>query len=494
MNLFHGRIVLAFSIGILSSGYSWAICDYGPDTCKVGYVWRDAFTGDHVCVTGATRTQAANDNKMASQRRSPTGGSYGPDTCKVGYVWREATPSDHVCVSGITRTQTKRDNSLAQSRRDPSCALPRPNIAGIHFELEKATQTTPPPKQSHTTVKIMPDGSAVGVSQAPLAGVPDKMWDPGQTLRIRMTGGTAITRSKVRQYAMEWPKYANIRFEFVDDSQPAEIKIDFGTDGFSWSVVGRDALSIPFNFSTMHFGWFDDNTSDTEFSRVVVHEFGHALGLIHEHQSPVSGIQWDKEKVYAFFSSQTPPWDRGMVDDQVFNKYSVSSTNYSQFDPTSIMEYSFPASLTLNGVGVPGNTTLSATDKQFIARWYPFPNAAVGQLRTNDDCDQIDFKVEYGVEANDKVHFLLSPGSTVTWWKSIEVPVGGNAYQALEIHDRVSADRLLDKISLDSSRPIRFNKAKFLGVHTLLGYRWDVISALPGGSRVTLNWTNDHCH
>ena len=26
---------------------------YGPDTCKQGYVWRDAIPGDHVCVVPA---------------------------------------------------------------------------------------------------------------------------------------------------------------------------------------------------------------------------------------------------------------------------------------------------------------------------------------------------------------------------------------------------------------------------------------------------------
>lgn len=369
----------------------------------------------------------------------------------------------------------------------------RPNISGIHFEIEKPVAGTLPPKPSYSRTKISSDGSLTGVSLGPLAGVPDRMWNPGQILSVRMTGGSAFVRSKVRQFAEEWTKYANIRFAFVDDSQPAEIKIDFGSDGFSWSVVGRDALLVPFNFSTMHFGWFDDGTSDTEFSRVVLHEFGHALGLIHEHQSPVAGIQWDKEKVYAFFNARTPPWDRGVVDSQVFARYSVSSTNFSQFDPTSIMEYAFPASLTLNGVGVPGNTTLSATDKQYIKLWYPYPGADVGQLRTNDDCDQINFRVEYGIEAKDKVHFLLRPGSTVTWWKSIQVPIGANQYAELQIQDGGSSDRVIDKVSLDSSRPIRFNKAKEFGIHRLLGYTWDVISALPGGSRVTLDWVNDHC-
>ena len=43
----------------------------------------------------------------------------GPDTCKQGYVWREAFPNDHVCVTPQTRQQTQDDNSQAAQRREP---------------------------------------------------------------------------------------------------------------------------------------------------------------------------------------------------------------------------------------------------------------------------------------------------------------------------------------------------------------------------------------
>src|SRR5215472_18836231 len=79
---------------------------YGPETCKQGYVWREACgPNDHVCVTAAVRAQAAADNSAYASRRAGSG-PYGPDTCKPGFVWREACgPEDHVCVSAATRTQ-----------------------------------------------------------------------------------------------------------------------------------------------------------------------------------------------------------------------------------------------------------------------------------------------------------------------------------------------------------------------------------------------------
>jgi hypothetical protein len=88
---------------------------YGPDTCAPGYVWRDAFPGDHVCVIPDVRDQAAADNAAASQRVDP-GGPYGPDSCRQGYVWREASPADHVCVTPDVRQRTQDDNATADQR------------------------------------------------------------------------------------------------------------------------------------------------------------------------------------------------------------------------------------------------------------------------------------------------------------------------------------------------------------------------------------------
>jgi hypothetical protein len=87
-----------------------------PDGCKTGYVWREAFVGDYVCVVPQTRSQAAYDNSRASYRINPGGGEYGPFSCRSGYVWREASPSDLVCVFPSIRSQTAYDNSQASYR------------------------------------------------------------------------------------------------------------------------------------------------------------------------------------------------------------------------------------------------------------------------------------------------------------------------------------------------------------------------------------------
>jgi hypothetical protein len=79
-------------------------CPYGPGTCASGYVWREAFPGDLVCVDPSQRDQAAADNAAAPARVDPNG-AYGPLSCVSGYVWRDAYDGDAVCVEPWVRDQ-----------------------------------------------------------------------------------------------------------------------------------------------------------------------------------------------------------------------------------------------------------------------------------------------------------------------------------------------------------------------------------------------------
>jgi hypothetical protein len=89
---------------------------YGPDTCRNGYVWRDAIPGDHVCVTPERRQVAADENAIAGSRYDPAG-AYGPNSCVAGFVWREAYAGDVVCVTPGRRSQVAQENAEGPSHR-----------------------------------------------------------------------------------------------------------------------------------------------------------------------------------------------------------------------------------------------------------------------------------------------------------------------------------------------------------------------------------------
>jgi serralysin len=110
-----------------------------------------------------------------------------------------------------------------------------------------------------------------------------KFWDSGQTLHIRFLSGDPIVQRKVKAWAGEYlyEAGANLRFNFISEGD-ADIRIDFQMNG-SWSYIGTDAKYIPQNQATMNYGWLQADTDDDEYY-IVLHEFGHVLGLIHEVQ------------------------------------------------------------------------------------------------------------------------------------------------------------------------------------------------------------------
>lgn len=91
-------------------------CSYGPDTCKQGFVWREADERDLVCVRPEVREQTREENRLASSRLAGSG-PYGRNTCKQGFVWREAFQGDVVCVTPESRSQAAKDNQLTAQRR-----------------------------------------------------------------------------------------------------------------------------------------------------------------------------------------------------------------------------------------------------------------------------------------------------------------------------------------------------------------------------------------
>lgn len=202
-----------------------------------------------------------------------------------------------------------------------------------------------------------------------LAILTGKKWQNGRNLTVKFLDGSLALQSKVKAIARQWETYANLTLDFGNHSSP-NIRIAF-TPGGSWSYLGTDCLVIAQGEATMNYGWLTDSSSDDEISRVVLHEFGHALAAIHEHQSPAANIPWDKPAVYAYYGAPPNNWSKEDVDRNIFTRYSTTVTNTSAFDPESIMLYAIPDSLTIGDFQVGWNRVLSATDKSFIGTMYP---------------------------------------------------------------------------------------------------------------------------
>ena len=112
----------------------------------------------------------------------------------------------------------------------------------------------------------------------------------------------------------------------------------------------------------------------------MLHEFGHALGNLHEHSSPDAKIPWNTEKVYRYYEKYG--WSRAEVNKQVLLTYTepeIDHLSTKGFDRISIMAYSIDRRLTDGGFSIPVNSMLSQSDKEGIAMAYPFPQTSARQ-------------------------------------------------------------------------------------------------------------------
>lgn len=197
------------------------------------------------------------------------------------------------------------------------------------------------------------------------------LWDNGKTLFVKILSGSATLKEKVKKYSKEWEQYANIKFKFVESGE-AQIRVYLGDKKGDYGHVtmglGIRCLQRNPEEFTMHLDT-TDLKEEENLKGTVLHEFGHALGLMHEHFYPKSGIQWDSSAVYT--RKRLSGWTKEMTDAQIFRKYSTTYTNGTQYDAKSIMHYPISPWETKNRYAVGNNNELSEGDKALIAALYP---------------------------------------------------------------------------------------------------------------------------
>lgn len=197
------------------------------------------------------------------------------------------------------------------------------------------------------------------------------LWPNGTEIKIAFLGGTKAIRDRIKEFAGEWLKYANLNFVYTTKAEQAEIRISFKKRSGSWSALGTDNLDYSTDEATMNFGWLDKDLPEEDFRSVVLHEFGHMIGCGHEHESPKNGgIPWDKAKAYQYYM-RTQGWSKQDVDEQIFDTYKNSQIRGTSIDKRSIMMYAIPESITLGNFKVGWNSKLSRSDKAFIRQIYP---------------------------------------------------------------------------------------------------------------------------
>jgi serralysin len=195
-------------------------------------------------------------------------------------------------------------------------------------------------------------------------------WPTGTQVTVKFLEGKSDLQRKVQAVVKKWTDSTNVQFVF-QNSGDTDIRIAFRQGAGSWSYLGTQCRTIPQDKPTMNFGWLTSASGDIDIQSVVLHEFGHSLGLIHEHQNPVGGIQWNRDAVIRDLSGPPNNWSLQTVENNIFATDSMSDVTATAVDPKSIMMYMIPRSWTLDGFSSGQNDDLSQQDIAFIKTIYP---------------------------------------------------------------------------------------------------------------------------
>jgi hypothetical protein len=205
-----------------------------------------------------------------------------------------------------------------------------------------------------------------------------KFWNPKRTLKILVYTYDEYSFEAVKSGAMKWQPYISLTFEFLEIDEEdiynseeflGDIRVSFQplfNNGGS-SKIGTDALTGSPHDASMYLG---TDFSSPHYEWTVIHEFGHALGLHHEHQHPDAGIPWDREKTYSYYA-RAAGFSRQDVDANVLPLKRVQDRTYTPYDRQSVMHYDVLNDLTNGDWQQTASMCISEGDIALIKKAYP---------------------------------------------------------------------------------------------------------------------------
>jgi hypothetical protein len=221
----------------------------------------------------------------------------------------------------------------------------------------------------------------------------DAIWPSFSTINIAFVNGEEWQKAWVRKIVTEtFADIINLTLNFIP-SGVGDINVKFVQEIVAWSYIGTESK---YYNPSMNLGWLNAPAPGQTFQwegkiytippaanayiaktsdgsgGVVKHEFGHALGMVHEHQNPRGKkIEWNEQAVIEEVH-RTNGWSEDQIRQQILTGFPVDQSNGSDFDKCSIMIYPFEGWQTLNyPEGIKRTTQLSKMDILWLSFNYP---------------------------------------------------------------------------------------------------------------------------
>jgi len=235
---------------------------------------------------------------------------------------------------------------------------------------------------------------------------------------VKWTNGSTIKVSFWDDDAPEWKKawvefnvktkiqpHVNLYFNFLNthnntSDKTGDIRVTFKGHAAKTSIGTGNTMNR--DEPSCHLGWVDAPNGEWTYKNktynisvkeqqngtkgaTVVHEFCHAIGMLHEHQSPNKNYEWKCDYAIDYFAQKPNEWTPAITCGNVLNSYGkdptcpqctttplIGNIKASNYDPDSIMMYAIPKDISgAYPTGINANHKLSPNDIAWLAKEYP---------------------------------------------------------------------------------------------------------------------------
>ena len=219
----------------------------------------------------------------------------------------------------------------------------------------------------------------------------EKRWRRS-TVNVQFLHSSQRLQNAVREAARQWGSHCCI--DFRETQNVGDIRVSFdqsighcslvGVDSANGTIGGRFRASFNINPGDVA------SRPDSYLLSIALHEFGHAIGLQHEHQNPNGNFQWNQSAVIATLSDQG--WSNQMIQQNVFTRITDRVANeITRFDPDSIMIYPWLRGTVIGPDQPPTdwNPGISPTDESTVRKMYGCAPSETPDPKRKDPAEKI---------------------------------------------------------------------------------------------------------